>query len=196
VAKQAAEADVLSGGRLRLGVGVGWNVREFEALGLPFERRGRFFEEQLEVLRRLWTEPVVTYEGEFHTIRSAGLQMLPVQRPIPLWLGGDAPRVLERIGRLGDGWYCNARELPGEDFDRKVSAIRAAAQAAGRDPAAIGVETRQIVGHDDDDFAAAVERWRRAGITHLAVDTMNVGRSTLAEHVDALQRASKLLGLG
>ena len=196
VAKQAAEVDVLSGGRLRLGIGVGWNRVEFQALGVPFERRGRLMEEQIELLRRLWTEPVVDFEGEFHTVRSAGLQMLPVQRPIPLWVGGDAPVVLERIGRVGDGWYCNAREAPGEVFAEKVAAIRAAATAAGRDPDAIGVETRQIVAPGDTELDEAIAMWRRYGVTHLAIDTMNVGRTTVEEHVDALRRAARSLGLG
>lgn len=196
VAKQAAEVDVLSRGRLRLGIGVGWNRVEFEALGVSFARRGRLIEEQIELLRRLWTEPVVDFQGEFHTVRSAGLQMLPVQRPIPLWIGGDAAVVLERVGRVGDGWYCNAREAPGEAFAGKVATIRAAAAAAGRDPADIGIETRQVVGSDDDELEDAIGAWRPQGVTHLAIDTMNVGRRTVDEHVDTLRRASRVLGLG
>ena len=196
VAKQAAEIDVLSRGRLRLGIGVGWNRVEFEALGMPFGQRGRLFDEQVELLNRLWTEPVVDFAGEFHTVRSAGLQMLPIQRPIPLWIGGDAPVVLERVGRVGQGWYCNARELPGDVFAGKVAAIRDAAVAAGRDPDAIGIEARQIVVADDDELEDALAAWRRAGVTHLAIDTMNVGRATVQEHVDAMRRVSRTLGLG
>lgn len=195
VAKQAAEVDVLCRGRLRLGVGVGWNRVEYEALGVPFGCRGRLIEEQITLLRRLWTEAVVDFDGEFHTVRSAGLQMLPEQRPIPLWVGGDAPAVLERVGRLADGWYCNAREMPGDEFDAKVAVIRRAAAVAGRDPERIGIETRQIVVHDNDEFESAIGAWRRHGVSHLAIDTMNVGRATVEEHVEALRRASRAMGL-
>lgn len=196
VAKQAAEVDFLCGGRLRLGIGVGWNRLEYKALGVPFEQRGRLMEEQIGLLRRLWTEPVVTFDGAYHHVRSSGLQLLPVQRPIPLWIGGEAPAVLERAGRTGDGWYCNARQAPGDDFLAKVDAIRAAATAAGRDPDEIGIETRQIAVHDDDELDDAIAAWRRNGVTHLAIDTMNVGRTTVDEHVDALRRAATALGLG
>lgn len=201
VAKQAAELDILSRGRLRLGIGVGWNRIEYEALGIDFAGRGRRMDEQIAVLRRLWTEPVVDVDIDAgqHRIRSAGLQTLPVQRPIPLWIGGDAPPVLERVGRLGDGWYGNAREAPGDEFAGKVAAIRQAAAAAGRDPDAIGVEARQLVPrddggvHDDRELAGAVAAWRRHGLSHLAVDTMNMGRTTVTEHVDALRRAARVL---
>src|SRR6266404_7156909 len=108
VAKQAAEVDVLSGGRLRLGIGIGWNHVEYEALGENFHNRGRRSEEQIAVLRALWTQDVVDFHGRWHHIRHAGLNPLPIQRPIPLWLGGGRPggeAVIERIGRLADGWF-------------------------------------------------------------------------------------------
>src|SRR3712207_5049701 len=105
VAKQAAEIDVLSGGRLRLGVGIGWNEVEYEALGESFRNRGARSEEQIEVLRLLWTQEVVDFQGRWHTITAAGINPLPVRRPIPLWIGGTAEPVLRRIGRLGDGWF-------------------------------------------------------------------------------------------
>ena len=105
VAKQAAEVDVLSGGKLRLGVGVGWNPVEYEALGMDFHTRGRAVEEQIEVLRLLWGQEIVTYNGKFHTIHEAGLNPLPVRRSIPIWLGGQAEVLLQRVARLGDGWF-------------------------------------------------------------------------------------------
>jgi probable F420-dependent oxidoreductase len=196
VAKQAAEVDVLSSGRLRLAVGVGWNPVEFEALGMPYHRRGRLIEEQIALLRTLWTTAVVTFEGEFHTVRSAGLQMLPIQRPIPIWMGGDAPSVLERIGRLADGWYPNAAEQPGEVFEAKLRTIGDAAEAAGRDRAELGVQPRVIVGHKtEDELQAAIEAWRASGATHLGIDTMTAGRTTVDEHIGALERTAKVLEL-
>jgi probable F420-dependent oxidoreductase len=102
VAKQAAEVDVLSGGRLRLGIGVGWNPVEFEALGEHIENRGKRVEEQLEVMRLLWTRELVTYQGQWHRVPDAGIRPLPVQQPIPVWMGGEAEAVLRRAARLAD----------------------------------------------------------------------------------------------
>ena len=104
VAKQAAALDVLSGGRLRLGIGIGWNAVEYEALGTDFHNRGRRCEEQVALLRALWTERAVTFDGKWHRVTDAGIEPLPVQRPIPLWFGGGEERVLRRIARLADGW--------------------------------------------------------------------------------------------
>ena len=105
VAKQAAEVDVLTGGRLRLGIGVGWNDVEYEGLGENFGNRGRRSAEQIEVMRLLWTQEVVDFHGRYHDITHAGINPLPVQRPIPVWFGGGAPQVVRRIGRTGDGWF-------------------------------------------------------------------------------------------
>ena len=104
VAKQAAALDVLCGGRLRLGIGIGWNAVEYEALGTDFHNRGRRCEEQVALLRALWTERAVTFDGTWHRVTDAGIKPLPVQRPIPLWFGGGDERVLRRIARLADGW--------------------------------------------------------------------------------------------
>ncbi len=194
VAKQAAEVDVLSGGRLRLGIGVGWNAVEYEALGQGFLDRGGRIEEQVEVLRALWCQDVVTYEGRWHHIVEAGLNPLPVQRPIPIWMGGGAGPVLRRVARLADGWFPPTRPaqlgrvqpLAGwKPLDR----LRAYAQEAGRDPGAIGIEGRiRIAGTDPAQWVAEAAGWQALGATHLAVNTMKAGLSTPDQHIDAIRR--------
>src|SRR5205823_7188171 len=136
VAKQAAEVDVLTGGRLRLGVGIGWNDIEYQALGVDFASRAALYEEQVELMRRLWTEDSVTFEGSFHHVDRAGILPRPVQQPIPVWMGGGTRRrVLERIGRLSDGWICNTP--PGHGLEEALPVVRAAAADAGRSPSAV-----------------------------------------------------------
>jgi probable F420-dependent oxidoreductase len=140
VAKQAAEVDVLSGGRLRLGVGVGWNPAEYEALGESFAERGARSVEQIELLRALWADPLVTYRGRWDQVTDAGLNPLPVRRRIPIWLGGGAEPVLRRIGRIGDGWL--PRRRPDEKAAAMLARVRRYAEEAGRRPDDIGVEGR------------------------------------------------------
>jgi probable F420-dependent oxidoreductase len=187
VAKQAAEADVLSGGRLRLGVGIGWNPVEYEALGMDFKNRGARSEEQIEVLRALWTKELVTFKGRWHTITDAGINPLPVQRPIPIWLGGGAEPVLRRVGRLGDGWFPLAE--PGDKLRSMIEKIRSYAKEAGRDPAAIGIEGRVSVANGTPEkWREEIAKWKELGATHLSVSTMKAGLSTPAAHVDAIRR--------
>jgi probable F420-dependent oxidoreductase len=194
VAKQAAEVDLLTGGRFRLGVGVGWNPVEYEALGQDFGRRGERMSEQIGLLRALWTEPSVTYQGTFDGVTGAGLAPLPVQRPIPVWIGGSSAPAYRRMGRLADGWFPQVR--PGPDLDRALEVVHHAAVEAGRDPAAIGMEGR--VGWDPSDpdrFARQVERWRTAGATHVTINTMATGQQGVDDHVAALTRAAELCGV-
>ncbi|HEY1371670.1 MAG TPA: LLM class F420-dependent oxidoreductase [Candidatus Binatia bacterium] len=187
VAKQAAEVDVLSNGRLRLGVGIGWNPVEYEALGENFNDRGKRSEEQIEVLRLLWTKELVTFKGRWHTITDAGIKPLPVQRPIPIWFGGNAEPVLRRVGRLGDGWFPLAE--PGEKVRAMIEKVKGYAKEAGRDPTAIGIEGRvSIGGGDPEKWRAAVSAWKALGATHLSVNTMKAGLSGAAGHVDAIRR--------
>ncbi|MGH7769619.1 MAG: LLM class F420-dependent oxidoreductase [Candidatus Binatia bacterium] len=187
VAKQAAEVDVLSGGRLRLGVGIGWNPVEYEALGENFADRGRRSEEQIEVLRALWTRELVTFKGRWHTITDAGINPLPVQRPIPIWLGGSAEPVLRRVGRLGDGWFPLAE--PGDKVGAMIERIRTYAKETGRDPSAIGIEGRVSAADDSPDkWREAVAHWKNLGATYAAVNTMKAGLSTPAAHIDAIRR--------
>jgi probable F420-dependent oxidoreductase len=192
LAKQAAEVDILSEGRFRLGIGVGWNPVEYEALGQDFSTRGKRQEEQIGLLRQLWTERSVTHDGRFDRIIGAGLAPLPIQRPIPIWLGGVSPAAYRRIGRLADGWF--PRVEPGPDFDAARGIIAAAAVEAGRDPAAIGMEPRVSWGAGNaDELIRTAQRWRDAGATHLSVDTMGSGLPGLDAHLDALTRASEAL---
>lgn len=191
-AKQAAEVDLLSEGRFRFGVGIGWNEVEYEALGQRFDSRGRRLSEQIGLLRRLWTEPSLSHDGEFDTVTGAGLSPLPVQRPIPIWIGAQSDPAYRRIGRLADGWFPQVR--PGDDLDHALEVIGAAALEAGRDPAAIGMEGRVSLDVGDlDRFGRQVERWRAAGATHLSIDTMRTGRSGVDGHLAALRQAADLL---
>jgi probable F420-dependent oxidoreductase len=185
VAKQAAAVDVLSGGRLRLGVGVGWNEVEFEGLNQSFGDRGARIEEQIEVLRALWATPVVDYHGKWHEIDRAGINPLPVQRPIPLWLGGWDDRVLRRVGRLADGWF--PLRHPAEGWAATIERVRAYAREAGRDPSAIGIEPRYSLRGNPNDWRRAADEWRSLGATHLSVHTMESGLSKLDDHVTAIQ---------
>ncbi|MBX7448693.1 LLM class F420-dependent oxidoreductase [Mycolicibacterium sp. 3033] len=193
VAKQAAEVDLLTGGRLRLGVGLGWNAVEYEALGQSFTDRGTRSEEQLEVLRLLWTQRSVTFTGRHHHVIGAGLAPLPVQRPIPLWIGAASPRALARVGRSADGWF--PMVTPGAALDEAMSVIDSAARGAGRDPSTIGMEGRVTWRGDPAAVVAHIQKWVDAGATHLSVDTMNAGLQTVDEHLAALEAVAQATGL-
>ncbi len=186
VAKQAAEVDLLTGGRFRLGIGLGWNAVEYEALGENFTNRGRRSEEQVEVLRRLWTEQTVTFNGRDHTITGAGLAPMPVQRPIPVWFGAATERALERAGRLADGWFPLMEISSGLDWAREK--VHNAATAAGRDPATIGMEGRVSWTGDDEAALAELAAWRAAGASHVSINTMGAGLAGVDEHLDVLER--------
>lgn len=195
VAKQAAEVDILSGGRLRLGVGVGWNAVEYEGLDKDFSNRGERCEEQIALLRALWSAPAITFEGRWEQVEAAGINPLPVQRPIPIWIGGYAEATLRRIGRLGDGWF-PWRE-PNEDMRAAVERLRAYTAQAGRDPDAIGLEPQLNVGRGTpEEWTAFVEGWRALGATHLCLTTMGNGFTTPGQHLDAVARAAIVLGVG
>jgi probable F420-dependent oxidoreductase len=188
VAKQSAEVDILSGGRFRLGVGIGWNAVEYEALGERFNNRGRRIEEQIELLRRLWTEPSVTFDGKYHRVTGASIAPLPLQRPIPLWMGGGAGPALARVGRLADGWFSNAK--PGPHLDEALATIRSAAQAANRDPSEVGVEGRILVGDGDlERIVGEFAEWRKVGASHVSFNTMGAGLENVEAHLVALRAA-------
>lgn len=190
VAKQAAEVDLLSGGRLRLGVGLGWNAVEYEALGEDFSTRGKRSEEQVELMRKLWTQPTVTYHGTYHQVTGAGLAPLPIQRPIPVWFGASSARACRRAGRLGDGWFPMVG--PGPKLERAKQEVEQAATAAGRDPAQIGMGGQVSWNGSADDLADGLRAWAEAGASHVSINTMDAGLASVDDHLAALTTAAEI----
>ncbi len=193
VAKQAAEVDILTGGRLRLGVGIGWNHVEYEALNEDFNNRGRRSAEQVRLLRLLWTNDVVDFQGRWHRVDRAGLRPRP-SRPIPIWFGGGAPQVLKRIGRFGDGWFPQAQ--PDDNLRAMIETIHAEARNAGRKPQDIGIEGRiSIASGGPDDWARLAEQWRSVGVSHLGVNTMGAGLAAPRDHIEAIRSIKDALAV-
>lgn len=190
VAKQAADLDVLTGGRLRLGVGIGWNPIEFRALGASFSNRARRFEEQIELMRRLWTHRLVNFEGAYHALPAAGINPRPIQQPIPIWIGASAEAAVQRATRIADGF------LPLRPFEGGWTATMDKVQAwladAGRDPATFGIEGRLDAAHGTpDDWRQVVEMWRGFGASHLSVTTNGVGGADA--HIERLRQVRDVL---
>jgi probable F420-dependent oxidoreductase len=194
VAKQAAEVDVLSGGRLRLGVGTGWNHVEYDSLGADWASRGRRFDEQIEVLRRLWGEPVVDFDGSFHRIDRAGIAPRP-RRSIPVWFGGFSDVALRRAARLGDGFtFASAGKRTAEQAER----LRGFLSDAGRDPSSFPIEFSTAYGIGQDRWVRSVELAGQIGVTHFAVNTMSstsewagtaaANLQTPDDHIAAIER--------
>ncbi len=191
VAKQAAEVDILSGGRLRLGVGTGWNVVEYEALGQDFHTRGRRQEEQVALMRKLWAEELVTFDGRWDKVDGAGINPRP-SRSIPVWFGGRDEALIRRAARIGDGWILN--QVPGDELDRSLELLHASLRANGRDPATFGIEgVTNYAGSDLDRGGRQVEAWRAAGATHVAVNIMGSGLASPQGHLDAIRRYREIL---
>jgi len=192
VAKQAAEVDVLSRGRLRLGVGIGWNTVEYEALGEDFSTRGARIEEQIEVMRLLWTQEVVSYKGNYHRIDEAGINPLPVQRPIPVWMGARADVGLRRTARVADGWF--PLGPPDDRMREALKRLRSYVEEAGRDPESVEIEARLDVGRvSPEEWVRQTEAWRSLGATHISVNTMNAGLRSPQEHVETIERYKEAL---
>jgi probable F420-dependent oxidoreductase len=192
VAKQAAQVDILTNGRLRLGVGLGWNHVEYEALGMPFRGRHRRFEEQIELLRRLWQEPVVTFDGEFEHVTAAGLNPLPVQRPIPVWIGASAEPAVRRAARIADGWLPNRPFEAG--WDATIEQLHTWLEEFGRDPARFGIEVRlDVATGTPDDWRREADEWRARGATHLSVKTIRGGHIGPDAQIARIAAASEAL---
>ncbi|HEX7976555.1 MAG TPA: LLM class F420-dependent oxidoreductase [Anaerolineales bacterium] len=194
VAKQAACLDVLSGGRLRLGVGLGWNEVEYTALNEDFHTRGRRMEEQVGLLRQLWTQPLVSFSGRWHTIPDAGLNPLPVQRPIPIWFGANVESALERVARLADGWMSNVRSAA--DARPALEILDRALQKAGRSRADFGIEARIPYGDGNSEtWQKLIQGWQAEGVNLFSVNTMNAHLATPAEHIQAIRRFAQAVGI-
>jgi len=199
VAKQAATVDVLSSGRLRLGVAVGWNAVEFEALGPNFHTRGRRIEEQIAVMRALWTKELVIFAGKDHRIPDAGLNPLPVQRPIPIWMGGESEVVQHRTARIADGWMPHFG--PGPKGQETIDRMHDLVRASGRDPRHFGIEGRITLARvPRDGWHKELEAWHAMrGVTHLSVSTMGLGLEKPDQHVELLREVRAMVraaGLG
>jgi probable F420-dependent oxidoreductase len=198
VAKQVATLDVLSNGRVRLGVGVGWQRSEYESLGVAFAERGRRIDEAITLMRRYWTEPSVTFHGQFYRAEAMGMDPKPVQPGgPPIWLGGDSEAALHRVGRLGDGWMAMAdSDEAVVTAPEKLATIRAAAEAAGRDPARIGLQARLSDPLDLESVPRRVAGLRAAGFTWITVSLPVVeaaGVVGVAAQVEALTRIKKAI---
>ena len=187
VAKQAAQVDILCGGRLRLGIGVGWNRTELESLGGDWAVRGRRQEEQVALMNRLWTERTVSFDGEFDSMHHVGLNPMPIQRPIPVWFGGGARATLKRAARLGQGWI--PLGAPDDKMSDQLETLRADLKAEGRNPAEFGIEAwlRSGIGGPDKG-AEGAERWKALGVTHLTFYTSGQGVGGLDAQVEAMRQ--------
>lgn len=200
VAKQAAEVDILSGGRLRLGVGIGWNHVEYEALGQNFHNRGRRTEEQIPLLRALWTQEVVNFKGRWNQVTDAGINPLPVQRPIPIWMGAGGrlspvppEPVLRRVARLADGWF--PQFSPDETGRETVTRVREYAREEGRDPSVLGMEARiNLVDGNPEFWVNRARAWEDLGATHISVNTMRAGLESPEAHINAIRQFKEVVG--
>jgi probable F420-dependent oxidoreductase len=194
VAKQAAEIDILSRGRFRLGVGLGWNPVEFEALGADFSNRGARIGEQVQLLRLLWTQRSVSFDGRYEKVLGAGIAPPPIQRPIPIWFGANSEPALRRAGRLADGWF--PRMNPGPELDAALRALHEGAREAGRDPSEIAIEGRLGVNPNDvERLVSKVESWKTVGASHVTLDTMRRDLDGVDGHIEALRLAAEALAL-
>jgi probable F420-dependent oxidoreductase len=191
VAKQAAELDILSNGRLRLGVGIGWNKVEYDALGMDFATRGRRSEEQVHLLRTLWSQELVTFAGEFDRVDDAGLNPLPA-RQIPIWFGGEAEAVLERMARLGDGWVVNFMQpQAGASYMERIGGYLA---AAGRAPSSFGADVRVNMSRQPvNEWADYLRGWQAIGATHAALNVMGAGLKGLDDYIKPMREFMEIV---
>ena len=187
VAKQAATVSLLSGGRLRMGIGIGWNPVEYEALDQDFSTRGKRSEEQIDLMRSLWQNELITYEGKSHKVTDAGINPLPPEGSIPIWFGGTADIVLKRVARLGDGWMPVGK--PDESRQLMIEKLTGYLREEGRDIGDIGIESWVTLKDlSDSDVQNEIDGWRNLGATHLSVNTMNNGLKFPDEHINSIEK--------
>lgn len=192
VAKQAATLDVLSDGRFILGAGVGWNDREYGNLGMDFRTRGRRIEEQIDLMRALWTDELVEFAGEWYEVRDAGIAPRPTGGSIPLWLGGGADVVLDRIARTADGWI--APRVPIPEFESMLTTLHDSLQAAGRDPDDLPIHARvKLADHESDGWLDRIEAYERLGVSRVGLGTMDMGYTDAGAHLAPLEDAMETL---
>ena len=195
VAKQAAQVDILSCGRLRLGVGTGWNYVEYDSLNENFADRGRRQEEQVAVLRELWANPVIDYSGDHHRIDRAGIKPLPGRR-IPIWFGGFSPVAFRRAARIGDGFIFGSGNR--QNFEA-VATVRRELENNGRDPGEFGIEALLTYQAGADKWRGQVEAWVDAGADYVAMRAMAMrgqseGLPSPQAHIDALRTYWEVVG--
>jgi probable F420-dependent oxidoreductase len=194
LAKQAVEVDLLTGGRFRLGIGQGWNPVEYEALGVSFSDRGRRLEEQVELLRLLWAQRLVTFEGRYHRVTAAGLNPPPTRRRIPIWIGGSSEQALRRAARIADGFFPQ-RPLDG-GWAATLERMWTWRAEVGGDAEGFGIEARiNVVTGSPDDWRAQAEEWETLGATHLTLGTMRGGLADVDQHLERLAAAKEVLGV-
>ena len=194
VAKQAAEVDLLSGGRMRLGVGLGWNKVEYDGLGMSFKNRAKRFSEQIEVMRELWSNRVVEYKGEFHSFDSAGINPEPIQRPIPVWIGAMKDVAVRRAARIGDGWFMYPRQKPSDDAHEMISIYRQAAAEAGREPDSLGINATVFAnqGLGPDEWRSIMEKWKEMGVNEFTFRTAESDLKNSEAHMNAIKEMAEV----
>ena len=189
VAKQAAQLDVVSGGRLRLTIGTGWNPVEYEALGQDWRVRGRRHAEQIELMNQLWTNRTVTFDGEFDRVHHAGIKPLPIQQPIPIWFGGGAEPVLRRAAKYGQGWIPLQPQFRPDKLEGPLERLHTYLQAEGREPSTFGLEgwvLSNIGG--PDQWQTEAERWVNVGATHVTFYTSKLGIGGVEQQIEAMNQ--------
>ncbi|MBL6951667.1 MAG: LLM class F420-dependent oxidoreductase [Alphaproteobacteria bacterium] len=192
VAKQAAEIDILSGGRLVLGVGVGWSSAEFKALGMDFDNRGDRIEEQVALLRQLWSDELVDFQGQWHQMRDMGMNPRPARRSIPIWFGAMADIAIRRAARIGDGWLMSPRTKPDDVMRRKIEIFHETAQAAGRNSDQLGIDATVFAeDRGPDEWLAEAEAWQAMGATSVTFRTSESGFTSIDQHLAAMRKLAE-----
>ncbi len=195
VAKQAAEVDVLSGGRLRLGVGLGWNKVEYAGLGMPFSNRAQRFVEQIDVMRQLWTQRTAPFAGKFHTFDNAGINPEPIQRPIPIWIGAMKEVAVRRAAQIGDGWFMFPRQDPSDEAHAMMSTFRQAAAEAGREPDSLGINATVFAhqGAGPEEWHSIMKKWQSMGANEFTFRTAESDFATPDAHMAAIRNMAEVL---